>query len=296
MDQKSFIRRDFTPLQSQYETVLARLRASTAHFSEPSSPSTIEPPSPHHARSRSGREEGRTARFAELPPPQYHYWNEYDNASDGEGRDNGDYAIYIDPDADDSFPGLNSARAIIRRPLQLATSWFSKRRNESDPADPARRLLVPQSENGVGPSYGGISPFNNDTDEENEYASSEDLPSSGYAGFYAALPSVNEQRVEKYREEVLAWSTIGAFAASFVLLIVAGILLATGRHKLRVEVDAGVTVGVVASLFCACVGLGMMLLRNGATSMLYRAAVWMSFVTSCVLNAMLLIVVVGNAA
>lgn len=252
----------------------------------------MEPPSPHHARTRSGREDEQTTTFPELPPPQAHYWNEYDYGSDMEGNASSDYAIYIDPDANDSFPGLDAVRAIIRRPLQIATSWFSKRHDESDPA---RRSLLAQGENGTGALYGGISPFNNDTDEDLEYASSEDLPSAGYAGYYAALPSVNEQRLERYREEVLSWSTIGAFVTSFLLLVIAGILLTTGRHKLRIEVDAGVTVGVAASLFCACVGLGMMMLRNDVMSVMYRTAVWTSFLASCVLNGMLLILVVGNA-
>ncbi|KAH7376129.1 hypothetical protein B0T11DRAFT_17104 [Plectosphaerella cucumerina] len=288
---KSFVRRDFTHLQNRYEEVMRRLRDSTAHFSEPSSPSTAEPPSPRMQRERGVQEGSRPPRFLELPPPQAQYWNEYDNGSD---RGDDEYAIYIDPDADDSFPGLNSVRAIIRRPLQLATSWFSSRDRTDD--DTAHRPLLSSEDTARGAPYGGISPFNNDTDEDIEYASSEEnLPFSGFAGYYA-LPSVNEQRVERYREEVLSWSTIGAFAASFVLLAVASILLATGRHRLRVEVDAGVTVGVVASLFCACVGLGAMMLRTGTMSIMYQAAVWTTFVASCVFNGMLLILVVGNAA
>jgi hypothetical protein len=242
-------------------------------------------------RERGVQEGSRPPRFPELPPPQAQYWNEYDNGSD---RGDDEYAIYIDPDADDSFPGLNSVRAIIRRPLQLATSWFSSRDRTDD--DTAHRPLLSSEDTARGAPYGGISPFNNDTDEDIEYASSEEnLPFSGFAGYYA-LPSVNEQRVERYREEVLSWSTIGSFAASFVLLAVASILLATGRHRLRVEVDAGVTVGVVASLFCACVGLGAMMLRTGTMSIMYQAAVWTTFVASCVFNGMLLILVVGNAA
>lgn len=292
---KSFVRRDFTPLQNRYEEIMGRLRDSTAHFSEPSSPSTAEPPSPRAMRDHCEQDGGRPPKFSQLPPPQAHYWNEYDYGSDAEGYGDGEYAIYIDPDADDSFPGLNSARAIIRRPLMLAKSWFSSRYRAGD--DTVHRPLLASEDGARGAPYGGISPYSNDTDEDLEYASSEDnLPFSGFAGYYAALPSVNEQRVERYREEVLAWSTIGAFAASFVLLAVASILLATGRHRLRVEVDAGVTVGVVASLFCACVGLGMMLLRTGTTSIMYRAAVWTSFMASCVFNGMLLILVVGNAA
>ncbi|CRK24618.1 hypothetical protein BN1723_003146, partial [Verticillium longisporum] len=147
----------------------------------------------------------------------------------------------------------------------------------------------------MGPGYGGISPFGTETDEDIEYASSEEnFPAAGYAGYYAALPSLADQQLERYREATLGWATIGAFAASFVLLAVASILIVTGRHKLRAEVDAGVTVGSVTSLFCACLGIGMMLYRRDKLSVAYRAAVLTSFLAACALNGMLLILVVDN--
>ncbi|KAM0333258.1 hypothetical protein ACHAQA_001918 [Verticillium albo-atrum] len=292
---KSFTRRDLTYLQSRYEQILHHLRTATPQLSEPSSPSTDATyPSPRRvSRAASHRDEAAQC-FEPLPPPQTHYWNEYDYGSDGEYNDQGgDYAIYIDPNANDSFPGLDAMRAIIRRPLALATSWFS--RGHSD-TDASRQSLLAPGGTHAAPGYGGISPFGTETDEDLEYASSEDnFPSSGYAGYYAALPSIADQQLERYRESALAWATIGSFAASFVLLGVASILIVTGKHKLRVEVDAGVTVGSVTSLFCACLGIGMVLYRRDTLSVAYRAAVWTSFLAACVLNGMLLILVVGNA-
>ncbi|KAM0287282.1 hypothetical protein ACHAQH_000596 [Verticillium albo-atrum] len=291
---KSFTRRDLTYLQNRYEQILHHLRTATPQLSEPSSPSTdaASPSTRRPSRTASYREEAQQ-HFEPLPPPQTHYWNEYDDGSDGEGNDQGgEYAIYIDPNANDSFPGLDAMRSIIRRPLALAASWFS--RGHVD-ADPSRRSLLSPGGNHAGPGYGGISPFGTETDEDLEYASSEEnFPPSGYTGYYAALPSIADQRVERYRETALAWATIGSFAASFVLLGVASILIVTGRHKLRVEVDAGVTIGSVTSLFCACLGIGMVLYRRDKLSVVYRAAVWMSFLAACVLNGMLLILVVGN--
>ncbi|KAG7129607.1 hypothetical protein HYQ44_001602 [Verticillium longisporum] len=255
---------------------------------EPSSPSTdATSPSPSRPAKTTAQ------RFDPLPPPQTHYWNEYDYGSDAEGNDQGgEYAIYIDPNANASFPGLDAMRSIIRRPLALATSWFS--RGHAD-TDASRQSLLSPGGNRMGPGYGGISPFGTETDEDIEYASSEEnFPAAGYAGYYAALPSLADQQLERYREATLGWATIGAFAASFVLLAVASILIVTGRHKLRAEVDAGVTVGSVTSLFCACLGIGMMLYRRDKLSVAYRAAVLTSFLAACALNGMLLILVVDN--
>ncbi|TDZ31557.1 hypothetical protein C8035_v001529 [Colletotrichum spinosum] len=284
---KSFTRRDFNQLQTRYEELLNTLRTSIPQLSEPSSPSSDE--QPNMSRRSSTRDEF----FPPLPPaqeptrqftqPQQHYWNEYDDGSERGEED--EYAIYINPDADISFPGLDSMRAILSAPFRHAKTWFSRRQGPE-----GQRLL------GNGPlleSYGGISPLGTDTDDE--YASSDGIPASGYTAHYAALPSINEQQVSRYRERVLFWSTIGCFGVSFLLLLVAGILIATGRHKLRVEVDAGVTVGVVASLFSACIALGMTIYRRDPIGIWQRLAIYSSFITSCVLNGMLLVLVVGNA-
>ncbi|KAF9882248.1 spx domain-containing protein [Colletotrichum karsti] len=282
---KSFTRRDFNQLQTRYEELLNTLRTSVPQLSEPSSPSSDE-----QNMSRRG---SANDFFTPLPParqplrqqpqPQQHYWNEYDDGSENGGAEE-EYAIYINPDDDLSFPGLDSMRAILAAPFRHARTWFSKRESGE-----SQRLL------GNGPlleSYGGISPLGTDTDDE--YASSDGIPNSGYAAHYAALPSINEQHVRLYRERVLFWSTIGCFAMSFLLLLVAGVLITTGRHKLRVEVDAGVTVGVVSSLFSACMALGMTIYRREPIGVWQTVAVYSSFLAACILNGMLLILVVGN--
>lgn len=119
------------------------------------------------------------------------------------------------------------------------------------------------------------------------------MPVRGYATMYA-FPSIGEQKVVRYRENVLKWATAGGFLASFILLAIASVLITTGKHKLRVEVDAAVTVGIVISLFCACSALGMTMYRNDPLTILYRLMIWSTFITSCLLNGMLLVLVVGN--
>ncbi|KAK0615029.1 SPX domain-containing protein [Bombardia bombarda] len=149
---------------------------------------------------------------------------------------------------------------------------------------------------------------------------------AGYKAHYAAttsphsitLPSIEQQRMAAYREHMLFWATWACFAVSFVLMGIATILIMTGRHKLRLEVDAGMLLGIVASLGCACAGLGMSLARQDHTQLHHHAhgqqqqqpqhtaggrgggwanqlAVWITFATACVLNGMLLVLMVGNA-
>ncbi|KAI0473276.1 hypothetical protein GGR56DRAFT_608776 [Xylariaceae sp. FL0804] len=125
-----------------------------------------------------------------------------------------------------------------------------------------------------------------------------------------------DARLARYRDRVLTRSVALAFAAAFVLLGVSGALVATGRRRMRVEVDAAAAVGAVASLLCACVGLGAMLHRQYPPSLSpslpssssqpphhhvpgcscwYAMAVWSAFVAACALDGMLLVLVVGNS-
>ncbi|PHH75410.1 hypothetical protein CDD83_4406 [Cordyceps sp. RAO-2017] len=280
---KSFTRRDFTPLQVRHDEILCDLRAATPFFSEPSSPSTDaqsqpEPPSPRRTK----------VTFDPLPParfePQVKYWNEYDDGSEGGGPED-DYAIYINPDDEADFPGLAYVRAITTVPYEKAKQWFERRKH----GDEGRPLL--SSDQASTRSYSSTAVES----EEEGYASSECVPHDGYATHYA-LPSISEQRLTRYREKMLVRGTAACFVASFVLLAIAGLLIWAGRRRLRVEVDAGVTAGVMLSLACACTGLGMTLYRRDSLRLAYRAAVWCAFVAACLSNGMLLVLVLGSTA
>jgi heme/copper-type cytochrome/quinol oxidase subunit 4 len=124
---------------------------------------------------------------------------------------------------------------------------------------------------------------------------------AGYAATYAApspllLPSIESQRaLARYRDRVLVIGTAGAFTASFVLLTVAAVLILTGRHRLRAEVDAGVVVGVCASLACACAALGMDMNRVATKGWGNWVLVGGAFTAACFLNGVLLVLVVGNS-
>ncbi|KAF7547569.1 hypothetical protein G7046_g8959 [Stylonectria norvegica] len=249
-------------------------------MSEPSSPDSIQHPFSESSRPGSRRQ----PEFEPLPPPaeQIKYWNEYDDGSEC-GRTDDEYAIYVNPDQGSTFPGLEYLQHMFKGPLDKARRLFKLNK----PAE--RRPLLASNRTPVGYSSTAL----NSESEEEGYASSECYPSSGYAAVYA-LPSLTQQKADRYRETALFWGTVGCFVASFILLAIAGTLILTGKHKLRVEVDAGVTVGVVASLFSACTALGMTMYRRDPLRLLYRLMVTTTFLTSCLLNGMLLILVVGN--
>lgn len=235
--------------------------------------------------------------FDPLPPSemtphtQIKYWNEYDDGS--EAADD-DYAIYIDPEAQSSFPGLGYVHAIVALPYEKVRGWFKMRQSpERTP------LLGSNTTQGHGTNgTTGYTSTSVDSEEEGEggYASSDGIPTEGYVTHYAStFPSVNEQKMLRHRERALLWGTTGCFAASFVLISIAAILISAGKRKLHVEVDVGVSIGVMLSLLCACFGLGMTLYRDDHLSVLYRLVVWASFIASCLLNGMLLILVIDNA-
>ncbi|KAI9167671.1 SPX domain-containing protein [Paramyrothecium foliicola] len=277
---RSFTRKDFGDLQTRYDAVSRELQAA-APLSVPSSPDAAGPPSP---------ELPRTARrppqvtFDPLPPPEMQpaskYWNEYDNGS--EAGDQDDYAIYVNPEEDASFPGLDYINSIFSPQLGKVKAWFRGNRSLEN-----RPLLFPEAHDGYLSSSGRP---DSDTDE---VSSNDGLPTHGYATFHA-FPSVNEQKAIRYREKALFFGTIGCFAASYTLLFITSFLILTGKHKLRIEVDAAVTVGVVISLFCAGSALGMTFYRHDPITLVHRAAVWLAFVAACLANGMLLVLVVGN--
>lgn len=281
---KSFTRRTFDHLQSRYDEILRDLHAATPQFSEPSSPESAQhvPPGVTEPQQRP-----RQVEFEPLPPPQAKphtkYWNEYDDGSEAGGPED-DYAIYIDPDEDTGFPGLSYVNTVLSTPYLKAKEWFKQRR----PSREHQPLLACEQASSLGYASTVV-----DSEEEG-YASSEGYPRLGYATIYA-LPSVGEQKVLRYREKVFTLAAVGCFAVSFALLGIAGILILTGKHKLRVEVDAGVTIGAVVSLFCASSGLGMTLYRRDPLSLSYKLMIWSAFLAACILNGMLLILVLGTA-
>lgn len=222
------------------------------------------------------------------------YWNEYEHGSEvGDYDDEGGYHLYIDPNASTDFPGFVYIKSMFTTPVDKVRHWIKARSPESQP------LLNGQSPvDYFSARHSATAQTTDNEATEDEYASS--LNSSigrRNKKRYAALPATeadHEYDITIYRDKVLTRTVVISFVVAFVLLIISGTLIATGRHKLRLEVDAGVTVGSVASLFCACMGLGAMLYRHYPIGIMYTLAVWAAFVAVCALNGMLLVLVVGS--
>lgn len=296
---KSFTKRDFSPLESQCNELLDAVQAATPSTTSPVTPNG---PSLDHPHQEPGQQ-------LSLPEPhiQTHYWNEYEDGSEAGDMDGAYYVYY--PQEDESQPsGVRAFANILAVPIEKVKAWirFGGPGNDSE-----RRPLLPTHEGANGSAVDGgyfshppgsssalaHQSSSSDTDENDDgeggLASDEEFP-RGYEAHYAAFPSINDQKIAHYRENMLFWATICSFVASVMLLAVAGLLITTGRHKLRVEVDAGVTVGVVASLGFACAALGACLARRDPIGLANHIAVWMMFVVICVLNGMVLVLVMGN--
>jgi len=279
-DPDSFSKRDFLPLVELYDETLAALRAASPPPSEPSSPSTSEP---------GRRSEPKAQRVQET------YWNEYDNGSEGEQEQ--PYVIYIHPDTS-NFPGVDAVTHVFSAMKSGARASFEKIKSWLSPGgtpDEQRPLIANETRHTTGgyfTTYPNADTDSPDSDSAGD-GSSSDFP-NGYAAHYATFPSINEQRHAQNRERLLFHATVGCYMAAFIMILIAGILVGTGRHRLRVEVDAGVIMGVVASLFFGTLGLGTMLKRKDRLSWVHRIVGGLSFVSICVISGILLVLVAGN--
>ena len=332
---KSFTRRDFSQLETQYDDLMETLRAATPTDASRLVSPTGEPRDSH------GHLSPKNTMVAANPHQPVVYWNEYDcgsEAGDQERNADDDYAIYIDPN-EDSFPGMKILGAFFANPVKKLGALMSIRsRDSAETLDPERGPLLPPtttsssslmtygSARSSGPasepqSYFTITPGGRDrsgalssslgnaeTDVEDDsrrpsrrgsyggYASSQDEFPSGYRPIYAALPSINEQRIAKYRDTMLVRGTWGCYAVACVLMGIAAVLVSTGRHKKRLEVDAGVTMGIMTSLGLACAAICMSGSREEKVSWLARLAAMGMFAAICLVNGILLVLVVRNGA
>lgn len=329
---KSFTRRDFHHLQQAYDELLSTIQASTPAQSYPESPASDagssnsgSPDNPRQSLRRvtihAGPPEIRTLNYSNRSAG---YWNEYENGS--ENGDAGDeYVIYINPDEETDYGAdLKALVSAIAAPFSRARSWVKVRGRErqsllgrhgsdssygatddnSSPArdgyftsHAARQLQSSGSDSHTAVATDGEDDADADLDLEADigYASSEEFP-SGYETHWATLPSVSDQRMAMYKDRVMFLVTSGMYAMSFLLLGISTVLMLTGRHKLRVEVDAGVTIGSVVSMGCACTALALTMGRWDSLGVGNKIVVSVTFATICVLNGMLLVLVMGNSA
>lgn len=330
---KSFTKRDFSQLHSQHDELLQTIRAASPRGSSRSGSSSppTQPATPTRpARAGEQRLLPSVAIVAEEDAAPTGYWNEYDHGSEAGDARNDEYAIYINPDEEMSFPGVSSIMNWISTPMKKIMGRCQEllpngRANEGTERQPLLGSSRNQSTDRYGatlvpPSYftypPGVAYTDTDIDDDNVsdrftnspphsfhrgrgrperrgsygYASSEEFPESDYR-------SMEQQRIARHRDEMLFWGTWGCYLVTFVLMGIATMLIMTGRHKMRLEVDAGVTVGIVTSLGTAVAALCLWNSRHEpqAPSMVGEIAVWVTFVVACIGNAVLLVLMVGKA-
>ena len=169
------------------------------------------------------------------PQPQAKYWSEYDHPEDG--SDAGDaYVIYIDPNERSSFEVFFD---------KLARLFSRKSTAEDDDLLSTPSVI-------------------HDDDEESSSDEGARLFSRGKPKTYGATPAFHAQPLRAYDQAcgqgddqslLLPQFAALSLAASLVILVVAYLLAATGRHKLATEVDAGVVFAIASSLVFAIVGI-----------------------------------------
>ena len=223
---------------------------------------------------------------------QQKYWNEYDDGSEA-GDVNEPYTIYIDPDAESTFPGVKSVIYVFTRlssgvkvPMEKVKGWLSPHGTPNE-----RRPLTSDTQSGYFTTHQNSFQAQKQMSKMKPHlATSLSATTHTMPRF---LPSVTRSLCDT-DENLLFYGTVVSFVSAFLLLLIATILVFTGRHHLRVEVDAGAIVGIVASLFFATLGFVVMIYRWERLALLHILCVTASFLADCVLSGLLLIVVMGN--
>ncbi|OBT69663.1 hypothetical protein VE03_00973 [Pseudogymnoascus sp. 23342-1-I1] len=211
------------------------------------------------------------------------YWNEYDYPSDGGGADE-PYTIAFDAADDETFPGqqrISRALAYIGEKTAVLGLWRPSSSGTASTKGERRALLGRRASEGE------------TGDEEIEAYDAEGFP-LGYETHYATFPSIATQRLTAQRSRFLLLALVACYISSALLLGISGILVATGRNRLRAEVDAGVIAGVVAALGFVGVGVRIGAMRWETARVWEKSAVVVGFVGGCLVGGGLLVGVMGQ--
>ena len=261
-------------------------------------PETIHPPKRRPLRRKSGHERQATQR----------YWNEFDDGE--EMREDQVYAIYVNPEEDSSFPGVETVSKAfsemyqsLGRTKRRIVSWLPLRSREldhdADVEEGVRRPLL------------GIR--RRDTDPDNEDSSDTDASISPartskkgrstldpvtsdphITPLLSLLPNTRRQRIRSSSETALFRTYLGCYATAFILLIMSATLEFSGRQKVKVQVNAGIIVGVIAALLLALVGISLIVSGEKKLSWVDRSLGTGAFLVVCAWSGWLLAVVGGT--
>ena len=258
----------------QSSSGFSQLRGESSATSAPDVVLSLVPDPSKKKRRRSHRKAILQKRLSRpsLPRPQ-RYWNEFDDGS--EGSENEAYTIYVDPNASNSFPGTAMVFGFVtwlashmRASEAKVASWLKHR----PPSAPNERQPLTNDL---------ASPTMDDSDMSNDEETTPTQSSRRFQPHYSSIPIHRQSPAVRARETFLFRCCLASFSASYILLLIAAILVTTGRRKSVFTVDAGVTIGVAASLVFAIAGVGSMIGRKDDVGWVHRAIVVLFF--GCVL-------------
>lgn len=202
---------------------------------------------------------------------QQRYWNEFDDGS--EGSQDEVYTVFVDPNASYSIPGaaavsrlFESLSSSIKVAEEKTLHWL-KSFQETKHCE--QRPLI----------HGERSPSTPDSDQfdvNSPRGIMRHYPRDHYSTFGAS--SSSQSPAVRAREALLFRSCLASFAGSLILLLVAAILVTTGRRKDAGAVDAGVVIGVVSSLVFAVMAVGSMMMRRDDVGWVHRCVVSLVFI------------------
>ena len=245
--------------------------------SESSIPNNSESSPSHNVRQKRKIPQRRPLSKAinKAPPPQEErYWNEFDDGDDNSEDET--YAIYIDPNTSSAIPGA----ATFSRLTEFLGGSNSKLRSwlwREKGTEGERRSLLEDER-----------PSSQSSSETSDVENGR-LGSTQVRHDHHRRPlTLGRRFVPRYGssgEALLRVTSVGAFVVAYVLLLLAIILMTTGRRKARAETDVGVLVGASFSLALGLVGLAGRAWRGERASWM-----WWS-VTSC----LFVLLVIGNS-
>ena len=281
---KTFTHLNFSDLKIRFDDLIREIKGITPKIGIPQSPTTSRRASTAGVEPEAlGRRNSSNVQG---------YWNEYDHGSEA-GDFNDEYVIWVsDPDGSCiDGPLRGGLTALVTKPISTVRSWLSPKPQTRDEEQSQAPLLVTRDSS---TSYGGTVVESSGLDSNDEGISSEDEFPPECEAHYASLPNINEQRADRLRNTALLRGTLGMFAISSILLIVAAIFISTGRYKLMVEMSAGVTISIAIALACTFLGLAMFFLRTEKSEPILALVVLTWFTLLCAASGALLVEVVDG--
>ncbi|MCJ1379090.1 hypothetical protein MMC17_002190 [Xylographa soralifera] len=235
---------------------------------------------------RTRKEHPLTRQISSSENPPQRYWNEFD---DGDGApQNEAYTIFIDPNAQSTFPGVASISELITtisktamKTSEKVTAW---QRPSSSSSSTEQQPLIND--------YFNQRPRMEDTDLDSDNSSAENAPQPRRYSTFQAHQRFIQSKAVANRESLLFRCCIAFFVAALILIAIAAMLTSTARKRYVRRADIGTLVGVVFSLVFAILGVGMMAARKQNVGLLQRSGVLLVFAFICVANAILVMVVI----